>query len=156
VDAIGGSSAGVIVNNKIMVASLFRAVPAERFDEAKVFSCASATMARASEVVNDGDVTGARGVQCRSKRMACSGSRWVQPWRLVFSLKGGMTGWLSELAFAPLITIPRPLRTNGPEIAASGPVFFTTSREQIIARRKNLSPRRNGPAGKTQKKFRGS
>src|SRR5436189_93848 len=28
VDAIGGSSAGVIVDNKIMVASLFRAVPA--------------------------------------------------------------------------------------------------------------------------------
>src|SRR6185295_2052685 len=35
VDAIGGSSAGVIVDNKIMVASLFRAVPPARFDEAK-------------------------------------------------------------------------------------------------------------------------
>ena len=35
VDAIGGGSARVIVNNKIMVASLMRAVPASRFDEAK-------------------------------------------------------------------------------------------------------------------------
>src|SRR5277367_5925048 len=35
VDAIGGSSAGIIVDNKIMVASLFRAVPLHQFDPAK-------------------------------------------------------------------------------------------------------------------------
>src|SRR5947207_3792994 len=31
VDAIGGSSAGIYIDNKVMVASLFRAVPPERF-----------------------------------------------------------------------------------------------------------------------------
>src|SRR5262245_10886746 len=35
VDAIGGSSAGVIVDDKIMVASLFRAVPLEQFHRAR-------------------------------------------------------------------------------------------------------------------------
>src|SRR5574339_318079 len=33
VDAIGGSSAGIYIDNRPMVASLFRGIPAERFDE---------------------------------------------------------------------------------------------------------------------------
>ena len=33
VDAIGGSSAGIIIDNRPMVASLFRSVPKERFHE---------------------------------------------------------------------------------------------------------------------------
>ena len=32
VDAIGGSSAGVIINNRPMVASLFRGVPKDKFE----------------------------------------------------------------------------------------------------------------------------
>src|SRR5512136_2232864 len=32
VDAIGGSSAGIYINNRVMIASLFRGVPKERFD----------------------------------------------------------------------------------------------------------------------------
>jgi hypothetical protein len=35
VDAIGGSSAGIIIDNRPMVASLFRGIPAERFGEVK-------------------------------------------------------------------------------------------------------------------------
>ena len=31
-DAIGGSSAGILVDNQVMVASLFRAVPKDQFD----------------------------------------------------------------------------------------------------------------------------
>jgi hypothetical protein len=33
VDAIGGSSAGIYIDNRPMVASLFRGIPQERFDE---------------------------------------------------------------------------------------------------------------------------
>ena len=35
VDAIGGSSAGIYVNNRAMIASLFRGIPKERFGEIK-------------------------------------------------------------------------------------------------------------------------
>jgi len=59
---LAGSSAGVIVNNKIMVASLFRAVPAERFDEAKnIFLRIRDEWRVPLEVVNDGDVTALAG-----------------------------------------------------------------------------------------------
>ena len=35
VDAIGGSSAGVIVNNRFMAASLLRSIPPDRMEEAR-------------------------------------------------------------------------------------------------------------------------
>ena len=35
VDAIGGSSAGIYVNNRAMIASLFRGIPKDRFGEIK-------------------------------------------------------------------------------------------------------------------------
>jgi hypothetical protein len=35
VDAIGGSVAGIYVNNRVRIASLFRAVPQDRFDEVR-------------------------------------------------------------------------------------------------------------------------
>ena len=78
VDAIGGSSAGVIVNNKIMVASLFRAVPLAQFDQARnIFLRIRDEWKVPLEVANDGDVT-ALAEACRSRRTACSESRWVQ------------------------------------------------------------------------------
>src|ERR1051326_5403439 len=62
VDAIGGSSAGVIVDNKIMVASLFRAVPAAQFDKAKnIFLRLRDEWRVPLEVANDGDVTALAG-----------------------------------------------------------------------------------------------
>jgi hypothetical protein len=41
VDAIGGSSAGIIVDNEIRVASLLRAVPRKLFQKPPAFSSAS-------------------------------------------------------------------------------------------------------------------
>src|SRR5207244_7684601 len=62
VDAIGGSSAGVIVDNKIMVASLLRAVPLEKFDRAKnLFLRIRDKWKVPLEVANDGDVTALAG-----------------------------------------------------------------------------------------------
>jgi hypothetical protein len=42
-DAIGGSSAGVIVENRPMVASLFRGIPADRYPRSTTSSSGSAT-----------------------------------------------------------------------------------------------------------------
>ncbi|HLP76191.1 MAG TPA: ROK family protein, partial [Candidatus Paceibacterota bacterium] len=68
VDAIGGSSAGVIVGNKFMVASLLRAVPPERFDEAKnIFLRIRDEWRVPLEVANDGDVTALAGAMSLKK-----------------------------------------------------------------------------------------
>jgi predicted NBD/HSP70 family sugar kinase len=103
VDAIGGSSAGVIVDNKFMVASLLRAVPPERFDEAKnLFIRIRDEWRVPLEVANDGDVTalaGAMSLKTNALLGVAMGSSEAAGY---LNPKGGMTGWLSELAFAPV------------------------------------------------------
>ena len=76
-DAIGGSSAGIIIDNRPMVASLFRGVPPERFRPgAQTCSCASAReLGVPLEVINDGDVTALAG----SMSLEITAS-WASPW----------------------------------------------------------------------------
>lgn len=103
VDAIGGSSAGVMVDNKIMVASLFRAVPDEKFDDAKnIFLRLRREWNVSLEVMNDGDVTalaGAMSLKTNAMLGIAMGSSeaggYLDP-------QGRITGSLSELAFAPV------------------------------------------------------
>ncbi len=103
VDAIGGSSAGVIVNNRIMVASLVRAVPAARFDEARnIFLRIRDEWRVPLEVANDGDVTalaGAMSLKANGMLGMAMGSSLAAGF---LTQKGNMTGWLNELAFAPV------------------------------------------------------
>ena len=103
VDAIGGSSAGVIVDNKIMVASLFRAVPAENFEAAKnSFLRIRDEWQVPLEAANDGDVTalaGAMSLKANGMLGIAMGSSEAAGY---LDPKGCMTGWLSELAFAPV------------------------------------------------------
>ena len=62
VDAIGGSSAGVIINNRPMIASLFRGVPKERFHEVHtLFLRIRDVFGVPLEIVNDGEVTALAG-----------------------------------------------------------------------------------------------
>lgn len=102
VDAIGGSSAGVIVDNQIKVASLLRAVPPERFAEAKnIFLRIRDEWKVPVEVANDGDVTalaGAMSLKVNSLLGIAMGSSQAAGY---INPSGCMTGWLNELAFAP-------------------------------------------------------
>lgn len=103
VDAIGGSSAGVIVDNRIMVGSLFRAVLPAQFDRARnLFLRIRDEWRVPLQVANDGDVTalaGAMSLKMQGVLGVAMGSSqaagYIDP-------AGGMTGWLNELAFAPV------------------------------------------------------
>lgn len=103
VDAIGGSSAGVIVGNKFMVASLLRAVPRENFERAKnLFLRIRNEWKVPVEVANDGDVTalaGAMSLKANGLLGVAMGSSEAAGY---LNRQGGMTGWLSELAFVPV------------------------------------------------------
>ncbi|HTI98486.1 MAG TPA: hypothetical protein VL527_06245 [Dongiaceae bacterium] len=103
VDAIGGSSAGVVVNNKIMVASLFRAVPPAAFDRAKnTFLRVAAEWRVPVEVANDGDVTALAGAMSLSAEGMLGVAMGSSEAAGYLNPKGGMTGWLTEFAFAPV------------------------------------------------------
>ncbi len=103
VDAIGGSSAGVIVNNKVMVSSLFRSVPLAQYERARnMFLRIGQEWGVPLEVANDGDVTalaGAMALRAGGMLGIAMGSSQAAGY---LNPKGRMTGWLSELAFAPV------------------------------------------------------
>ncbi|MCI5772416.1 MAG: ROK family protein [Clostridiales bacterium] len=106
VDAIGVSSAGVYIDNRIMVASLFLKVPKDEFDKkVKNMYLDVAKELGADipiEVANDGDVTalaGAMDLNCGNVLGVAMGT----------SEAGGyvdkdmnIMGWLNELAFVPV------------------------------------------------------
>lgn len=106
VDAIGVSSAGVYIDNRIMVASLFLKVSDEDFDK-KVKNMYVDIAKEIGgdipiEVANDGDVTalaGAMDLQDNSVLGIAMGTSeaggYVDP-------QGNITGWLNELAFVPV------------------------------------------------------
>jgi predicted NBD/HSP70 family sugar kinase len=104
VDAIGGSSAGVIINNRPMVASLFRGVPKDLFNTKikNLFLDIKKAWGVPLEVVNDGDVTALAGAMSLNDNavlgMAMGSSEAVG----YVNEEGNITGWLNELAFAPI------------------------------------------------------
>ena len=103
VDAIGGSSAGVIVNNRFMVASLLRNVAPERMAEAQgMFGRLRDEWGVPLEVVNDGDVTALAGALSLEENAVLGVAMGSSEAAGYLNPEGRMTGWLSELAFAPV------------------------------------------------------
>lgn len=104
VDAIGGSAAGIYIDNKVMVASLFRAVPAELFPThvKPLFLRLREKWGVPLEVANDGDVTalaGGMSLQANGILGIAMGSSQAVGF---LDAEGKITGWLNELAFAPV------------------------------------------------------
>jgi predicted NBD/HSP70 family sugar kinase len=103
VDAIGGSSAGVIVDCRIMVASLFRAVPPAQFEAAySIFQRLRQEWGVPLEVANDGDVAALAGAMSLGVNGVLGIAMGSSEAAGYINPAGGMTGWLSELAFAPV------------------------------------------------------
>lgn len=104
VDAIGGSSAGVIINNRPMVASLFRGVPKDLFD-AKIkplFLEIGKAWGVPIEVANDGDVTALAGAMSLNANAVLGVAMGSSEAVGYVNAEGNITGWLNELAFAPI------------------------------------------------------
>jgi predicted NBD/HSP70 family sugar kinase len=103
VDAIGGSAAGVYVDNQVRVASLFRGVPKERYDEVRtLFLRIRDEVDVPLEVANDGDVTALAGAMSLGDGGVLGIAMGSSEAGGYVNLKGNITGWLNELAFAPV------------------------------------------------------
>ncbi|HEX3051778.1 MAG TPA: hypothetical protein VHP83_14060, partial [Aggregatilineaceae bacterium] len=103
VDAIGGSSAGIYVNNRAMVASLFRGIPKERFGAIKdLFTRIQHEMGVPLEIINDGDVTALAGAMSLEDNGVLGIALGSSEAAGYVNLDGNILGWLSELAFAPV------------------------------------------------------
>lgn len=103
VDAIGGSSAGIIVDNEIRVASLLRAVPKKDFPKAAgIFKRIQREWNTPVLVMNDGDVTALAGALSLQKKGMLGIAMGSSEAAGFMDQKGRILGWLNELAFAPV------------------------------------------------------
>jgi predicted NBD/HSP70 family sugar kinase len=103
VDAVGGSAAGVYVNNRVRVASLFRAVPRDRFDEVRdLFQRIRDQLGVPLEIVNDGEVTALAGSMSLEDNGILGIALGSSEASGYVTMAGNITGWLNELAFAPV------------------------------------------------------
>jgi len=103
VDAIGGSSAGIIVDNEIRVASLLRAIPKKDFPKAAaVFKRIKKEWNVPLVVMNDGDVTALAGALSLQKKGMLGIAMGSSEAAGFMDKKGRILGWLNELAFAPV------------------------------------------------------
>lgn len=109
VDAIGVSSAGVFINNRAMIASLFIKVPEELFDRkvkdiylrvAKEFGDVPL------QVANDGDVTALAGAMDLDADKVLGIAMGTSEAAGYVDSEGNITGWLNELAFVPVDLAP--------------------------------------------------
>lgn len=106
VDAIGVSSAGVYINNRIMVASLFLKVSDEDFEK-KVKNMYLDVAKEIGEnipieVANDGDVTALAGAMDLGDNAVLGVAMGTSEAGGYVDPEGKLTGWLNELAFIPV------------------------------------------------------
>ena len=105
VDAIGGSSAGVYVNNEVRAASLFRGVSPEDFEKhiRRIFFTLKERWNNVPfEVVNDGEVTALAGSMGLSANQVLGVAMGTSQAAGYVDAHGHIKPWLNELAFAPV------------------------------------------------------
>jgi predicted NBD/HSP70 family sugar kinase len=109
VDAIGGSAAGVYVNNRVRVASLFRGVPPALFEQRVknlFLELKTAWKNIPFEVVNDGEVTALAGSMSLGENAVLGIAMGSSQAAGFVTPEGNITSWLNELAFAPIDYAP--------------------------------------------------
>jgi predicted NBD/HSP70 family sugar kinase len=105
VEAIGGSAAGVYVNNRVKVASLFRGVPPDVFNRRVrdlFLEIRRAWNNVPLEVVNDGEVTALAGSMSLGKNRILGISLGTSTAGGYVNAEGNITSWINELAFVPV------------------------------------------------------
>jgi predicted NBD/HSP70 family sugar kinase len=105
VDGIGGSAAGVYVNNQVRVASLFRAVPSDVFQQRVKGLFLELKRAWGDvpfEIVNDGEVTALAGSMALDDNAVLGIAMGSSEAAGYVTPEGTITSWLDELAFAPI------------------------------------------------------
>lgn len=134
VDAIGGSAAGVYVNNRVKVASLFRGVPPDLFaSRAKglFLELRRAWNQIPFEVVNDGEVTALAGAMALGDQAVLGIALGTSTAGGYVTPEGNITSWLNELAFVPVDYQPHAAVDEWSGDAGIGAKYFS---QQAVGR----------------------
>jgi predicted NBD/HSP70 family sugar kinase len=126
VDAIGGSSAGIIVDNQIKVASLIRGIQgADRAVAQRLFKRVQEAWNVPVEVANDGDVTALAGAMSLGTKAILGVAMGSSEAVGFIDRQGHLTGRLSELAFAPVDFNPQAPQDEWSKDIGVGAMYFS-------------------------------
>jgi predicted NBD/HSP70 family sugar kinase len=128
VDAIGGSAAGVYVNNRVKVASLFRGVSKEQFDSRvkdMFLEIKKLWNNVPFEIVNDGEVTALAGSMSLGKNAVLGIAMGTSQAGGYVTPDGNITTWLNELAFMPVDYFPGAARDEWSGDFGCGVQYFS-------------------------------
>jgi len=134
VDAIGGSAAGCYVNNRVKVASLFRGVPPDAFNQRvkDMFLEVQRAMGGVPiEVVNDGEVTALAGSMSLGANAVLGLAFGTSLASGYVTREGNITSWLNELAFVPTDYNPAAVRDEWSGDHGVGAQYFS---QQAVGR----------------------
>lgn len=129
IDAIGVSSAGIYVDNRTMVASLFRKVPEAAF-EARIKNIYPDIAQKWGDVplvvANDGDVTALAGALELKDHPVLGIAMGTSQAAGYVDDRGLITGWVNELAFAPIdVSEQAPLDSEWSGDRGTGVNYFS-------------------------------
>ncbi len=140
VDAVGVSSAGIYIDNRTMVASLFLKVPKEQFDKkVKDIYIRAARDVFGPDiplvVCNDGDVSALAGAMGLGENNVLGIAMGTSEAVGYVDEHGNITGWLNELAFMPVDANPDAMEDEWSGDIGCGVKYF--SQDGVI----KLAPR---------------
>lgn len=134
VDAIGGSTAGIVVDNQIRVASLLRAVPADRYAEAQsMFRTIEKQWNVPVKVENDGDVTALAAYVTGGTTAVLGVAMGSSQAGGYLDRSGHITGRLNELAFTPVDFAPDAPADEWSGDVGVGAMYFSQQATNYLA-----------------------
>jgi len=128
VDAIGGSAAGVYVDNQVRAASLFRGVSDENFEKRirPIFVDLRKEWRNVPfDVVNDGEVTALAGSMALGQNGVLGVAMGTSEAAGYINGSGYITNWLNELAFVPIDFRPGAPRDEWSGDVGCGVQYFS-------------------------------
>lgn len=128
VDGIGISSAGIFINNHTAVASLFRAISRDDYDQyvRDIYVRAAKEIGDVPVMVcNDGDVTALAGSTYFNRNALLGIAMGTSEAAGYVDADGSITGWLNELAFVPVDLNPNAMRDEWSGDIGCGVTYFS-------------------------------
>jgi predicted NBD/HSP70 family sugar kinase len=148
VDAIGGSSAGVIVQNHVKLATLFRGVPPDEFNrrvKGLFLEIQAAWGGIPFEIVNDGEVTALAGSMALGDNAVLGVALGSSQAAGYVTPDGNITPWLNELAFAPVDYQPSAPADEWSKDVGCGVQYFSQQAVGRLVPKAGLSFARDMP-----------
>jgi predicted NBD/HSP70 family sugar kinase len=148
VDAIGVSSAGVFIDNRTMVASLFLKVPEDAFNRQvkDIYLRAAKEFGNIPVAVcNDGDVTALAGAMSLNENNVLGIAMGTSEAVGYVDGEGNITGWLNELAFVPVDMNPQAMEDEWSGDVGCGVKYFSQDGVIKLAARAGIPLEESAP-----------